>query len=59
MSGTQEALYKYLMNRYNPNKCLSNVYSVPGTVLDAGNTAMNKTVFLLLWYFHFRRSSSR
>ena len=35
MPGTQEALYKYLINKYSPNKCLLNAYNVPGTVLDA------------------------
>lgn len=35
MPGTQEALLKYPINKYNPNKCLLNAYNVPGTVLDA------------------------
>lgn len=46
------ACYKYFINRYNPNKCFWNAYNA---VLDAGNTAMNKIVFVLLWYFHFKK----
>lgn len=44
---------------YSVNKCISNAYYAPGSVLGTGDTAVKEMKLLPLWWFHSREGDRK